>query len=145
MFYLLDINVLIAASDLASEFQPRFLRWLQLRRSPALATCPISENGFLRIYGHPDYPGGPGSPVRALIPLQVLRQRPGYRFVPDDASLADAASGLALARVTPKRLTDFYLLALAVRHGGRFATFDEGVSPDGVPGGAAALDLIRPA
>jgi len=32
----------------------------------------------------------------------------------------------------PRQLTDLYLLALAVRHGGQFVTFDGAVSVDAV-------------
>ena len=38
----------------------------------------------------------------------------------------------------PRQITDAYLLALAVSHGGRFVTFDRRINVDLVPGAAAA-------
>jgi predicted nucleic acid-binding protein len=68
MFYLLDVNVLIASADPGHEFHAAFHRWFRQAEAPALATCPLSENGYLRIYGHASYPGGPGSPMAAMPP-----------------------------------------------------------------------------
>lgn len=39
-------------------------------------------------------------------------------------------------------LTDLYLLGLAVKRGGRFATFDAGLDATLIPGGPAAFYLI---
>jgi hypothetical protein len=39
-------------------------------------------------------------------------------------------------------LTDFYLLALAVRHGGVFATFDGKIDPSLIPGGTSAYLVL---
>lgn len=142
MLRLLDVNVLIAAADPGHQFHADFRRWYTQAGRPPLATCPLTENGFLRIYGRPDYAGGPGSPANALVPLRVLRNQPGYRFLSDDFSLADATSLVRLDRAAPKQLTDLYLLALAVRHGGMFTTFDSRVPPSSVAGGGKALELL---
>jgi len=142
MFHLLDINVLIALSDPASDHHVAALRWVEKLKPPALATCPLTENGFLRIYGHPDYPGGPGSIEAALIPLAVLRRRRDHVFLPDDYSLADARLGINLSGCSPKLLTDLYLLGLAARHGGKFATFDARVPAKWLPDGARAMEVI---
>ena len=141
-FHLLDINVLIAAADPGHEFHAAFMAWYGGRGQPPLATCPLTENGFLRIYGRPDYPGGPGTLARALPPLLALRRRPGSRFLPDSLSIADPAAGIRLHSATPKQLTDLYLLALARRHGGKFATFDTRIQVEAVTGGAEAIEVI---
>lgn len=70
MIALLDINVLIARADPAHVFHKRALEWLASLKNASLATCPLTENGFLRIYGNPVYPDGPGSPAEA-IPLLI--------------------------------------------------------------------------
>ena len=144
MFYLLDINVLIASADQAHQFHGAFTRWYIDRKKPSLATCPITENGFLRIYGHPDYPGGPGSPMLALAPLSAIRNRADSVFLPDDLSLAEASRRNAIKKATSRQLTDLYLLALAVRHGGVFVSFDRGVRADWVDKGSSAFELIAP-
>lgn len=144
LFYLLDVNVLIASADPAHQFHDLFKRWYIDRKKPSLATCPITENGFLRIYGHPDYPGGPGSPLLALAPLTAIRNRSDSVFLADDLSLADASRRNAMARATPKQLTDLYLLSLAVRHQGVFASFDRGVRADWVENGSLAFEILAP-
>ena len=47
---------------------------------------PLTENGLLRIVGHPRYPNSPGT---AAI-LAGLRKLPGHVFWPDNISLMDA-------------------------------------------------------
>ncbi|MEO6062919.1 MAG: TA system VapC family ribonuclease toxin [Thermoflexales bacterium] len=144
MFHLLDINVLIALSDPGSDFHAAALRWTEGLKQPALATCPLTENGFLRVYGHPQYPGGPGSISVALTPLRVIRRRPNHVFLADDYSLADAKQVLDLSGCSPKQLTDMYLLGLAARHGGKFATFDAHAPVKWLRDGAKALEVISP-
>ncbi|MGA1192942.1 MAG: TA system VapC family ribonuclease toxin [Kiritimatiellia bacterium] len=144
MFYLLDINVLIASADPGHQFHDAFKRWYIDRKKPALATCPLTENGFLRIYGHPDYPGGPGSPAMALTPLTAIRNRPDSVFLADDVSLADPANRNLIKNATSKQLTDIYLLSLAARHQGIFASFDRGIRTDRVEQGNRAFELLTP-
>lgn len=141
MDFLADINLLIALADPAHVFHDRARHWLAARPGLGLATCPLTENGFLRVYGHPSYPGGPGSPAQALADLQVYRRRKGHRFLPCDLSFDDPLFA-DLSTVTPKQLTDLYLLALAARHGVRFATFDTSIPAGLVRNGPAALEVV---
>lgn len=46
--------------------------WLDRMASECLLFCPLVENGFLRIYSHPGYPGGPGSPEKAAVDLHDI-------------------------------------------------------------------------
>lgn len=139
MLALLDVNVLIARSDRAHQFHRRTFN--HLRASPLdIVTCPLTENGFLRIYGHPSYPGGPGSPVAAARDLAILRSLPGHRFIPDDLSILSRE--IDLTGAAPGRLTDLYLLALAVRHDAKFVTLDTRIDPASVKGGTSALVVI---
>ena len=141
MIHLLDINVLIALSDPAHPHSSSALSFFDtgLFRN-GWATCPIVENGFLRIFGARKYPGGPGSPAGARSVLQRLFAAGGHQFWPDALSLTDSQTfpGLPVS----VDLTDLYLLALAVKHGGRFATFDAGLDASLIPGGPAAYYLI---
>jgi toxin-antitoxin system PIN domain toxin len=141
MLCLADINVLIALADPAHTFHSAARKWLAARPRMGLATCPLTENGFLRIYGHPSYPGGPGSPAQALLDLRVYRKRRGHRFLPCDLSLDDPALP-DLTNVTPKQLTDLYLVALAARHKTRFATFDTTIPVACIKAGEAAIEVI---
>ena len=91
------------------------------------ATCPITENGFLRIASQKAY----SNPLPLPDTMALLRQwakPPLHAFWPDDISLLDASTidhGRVLA---PRQLTDIYLLALATKNGGRLVTFDRGIS-----------------
>jgi toxin-antitoxin system PIN domain toxin len=140
--FLLDVNVLIALIDPAHISHDPAHRWFGERGQAAWATCPLTENGVIRIVGHPKYPGTPGSPATVAAIVANLRTLAGHVFWPDDISLVGEA------RINPKKIltsgqvTDTYLLALAVVHDGQLATFDRRLSANAVRGGKAALHLI---
>ncbi len=135
-------NDLIARTDSRHEQHERCLKWERSQAGVTMATCPLTENGFLRIYGHPKYPNGPGSPAEALIELCIIRRRVGHQFLHDDISIADTAYIVSLHSVSPKHLTDLYLLALAICHGFQFATMDESIPVDLISGGHQALSIV---
>ena len=137
MIALLDVNVLIALVDTTHAHHAAAIRYFPQAQAHGWATCPMTENGFLRILGRPGAPHGPDSPTTARILLQSLLAAPGHEFWPDDLSLSDTG---CFPRLTASSdLTDLYLLGLAVKHGGCFATFDTGIDASLVPGGDAAL------
>lgn len=137
MIHLLDVNVLIALCDPAHPQAASARHFFQSTLSgDGWATCPLVENGFLRILGDPRYPGGPGNPQAARLILDGLLASPGHQFWPDDLSLTDRLVFPALPN--SKHLTGLYLLALAVKHGARFATFDHSIDPSVLPGGPTA-------
>lgn len=142
MIHLLDANVLIALVDTAHTHHGSALRFFPLAQRTGWATCPLVENAFIRIFGRPSYPNGPGSPELARRLLAHYLAAPGHQFLPDDLSLCDLARFPSLPGSTA--LTDLYLVALAAKHGGRFATFDAGIDVSLVPGGPAAYHLIPP-
>lgn len=129
---LLDINVLIALLDGAHVHHARARQWLEANIAQGWASCPISQNGCLRILSQPGYP----QPVPLTEIADRLRRAtstPHHAFWPDDISVLDA--GLVDTRRIhgPKQLTDIYLLALAVKHGGRFVSFDARIALSAVP------------
>lgn len=138
--YLLDVNVLIALSDPNHVHHTRARAWFRSPGCDAWATCPITENGMIRILGQPGYPDFAGGPADARAVLATLTAAPGHQFWPDDVSLCDQRRfpSLPLSR----HLTDLYLLALAVKHQGRLATFDVRIDSNLIPGVATAYYLI---
>ncbi len=59
---LLDANVLIALADADHILNTRALQFFEEEAlRSGWATCPLTENAFLRIFGGRKYPGGPGS------------------------------------------------------------------------------------
>jgi uncharacterized protein len=142
MTFLLDINVLIALIDPAHVGHDAAHRWFEERGHKAWATCPLTENGVIRIVGHPKYPDAPGPPSAVAAIVAELRTLPGHIFWPDNISLVGAKHIDAAQMLTSGQVTDSYLLALAVVHEGQLATFDRRLSTKAVNGGKAALHLI---
>jgi toxin-antitoxin system PIN domain toxin len=142
MTFLLDVNVLIALIDPGHIQHNAAHDWFAAKGRHAWATCPLTENGVLRIVGHPRYPNSPGSPT-AVMPIVIgLCALPGHVFWPDDISLMDPARIDAGRLLSSGQLTDTYLLALAQAHHGQLATFDRRLIPDAVHGGNQAIHLI---
>lgn len=140
MITLLDINVLIALVHTEHPHHSPATRFFPRAQPLGWATCPITENGFLRILGRPGGRLTSNAPFLARTLLHGLTAQSGHHFWPDDISLSD--TGLFPSLPASKHLTDIYLLALAVKRGGRFATFDENIDGSLIPGGPQALYLI---
>jgi toxin-antitoxin system PIN domain toxin len=141
--YLLDVNVLIALIDPGHVAHEDAHRWFDTTGQFSWATCPITENGVLRIVGNPRYPNSPGSPAVVSGIVAALRALRGHEFWPDDISLDDVAVADPKRIMTSAQVTDTYLLALAKYHKGVLATFDRKLSTLAVEGGKAALHLIQ--
>jgi len=140
--FLLDVNVLVALADPAHVQHDTAHVWFEREGASAFATCPLTENGLLRIVGHPRYPSSPGTPAAVAPTLAALRQLPGHHFWPDDISLMDSQRIHIQRLLSHGQVTDSYLLALAIAHGGQLATLDRRLVVDAVAGGAAGLCLI---
>jgi len=141
--FLLDINILIALIDPAHVQHDKAHEWFALTGKKAWATCPVTENGVMRIVGHPRYPNSPGSPAAVAHLLASFEELPGHAFWPDDVSLLDRKCIDAARLLDSAQVTDSYLLALARLHGGRLATFDQRLITHAVINGPQALHLIR--
>lgn len=141
--FLLDVNVLIALLDPAHVQHDAAHEWFAGQGHRAWATCPLTENGLLRIVGNTRYPNSPGTPAAVAPLLATLRALPGHVFWPDDISLLDAERVDAARLLGSAQVTDTYLLALACAHGGQLASFDRRLVKDAVRGGARRLHLIE--
>lgn len=141
MTFLLDVNVLIALIDPAHIDHDRAHLWFAATANSAWATCPMTENGVLRILSNAGYPST-RLPAAVARSIQQVQKIPGHVFWPDNISLLDSQR-IDMARLmTTAQVTDSYLLALAVAHGGQFATFDRRLITDAVHGGAESLHVI---
>lgn len=128
---LLDVNVLIALLDADHVSHRAAMTWFAEHGGDGWASCPITQNGCVRIMSHAAYPN-PRSVSAIAARLRAATQHTAHAFWPDDISLLDDAVVDTTRVHGPKQLTDVYLLALAVRHGGRLVTFDAAVSLDAV-------------
>lgn len=134
MIRLADIGVLIALAE-RNHFQHAPARfWLRSNPRAALATCSLTEMGFLRVYGHPSYPGGPGSHENALRDLQAYRQRKWHCFLPC------GQSHLHRSRWPDSKGT-YGTLSRGPRRA-RFTTFNAGIQVNRVLHGINAIEVI---
>jgi uncharacterized protein len=131
---LLDVNVWVALFDDAHQFSAQANAFIETP-GVSIATCPITENGVIRVMGLPGYGRRGGLPINAVRRrLQQACSELDHEFWPDDVSLRDD-SRVAFSRVQGhNQITDLYLLALAVSRGGCVATFDHGVALSSVHG-----------
>ncbi len=143
MTYLLDVSVLIALMDPASSHHAVTQNWFGAVGSKSWATCPITQNGLIRIVGNPRYPNSPGSPRSIAELLAVFTRDPGHEFWNDDVSLTDTGKFDLTRLLTQGQVTDTYLLGLAISHGGMFATLDHRLLTDAVINGTSGLHLVR--
>jgi uncharacterized protein len=138
--YLLDVNVLLALSDPMHIHHDAAHRWFAEIGSRAWATCPLTENGYVRVASHPSYPNRPGDAGTLLEMLRRFCALEGHTFWVEDASLRDMiVPGSVL---THAQVTDVYLVGLARTKGGKLATFDRRIPAPVVPGGREALEVI---
>jgi hypothetical protein len=128
---LLDVNVLIALLDADHTLHERATTWYAGHAQAGWASCPITQNGCIRIISHPGYPNAVPAPT-VIARITEASATAFHEFWPDDVSLLDARVVDASRIHGPRQLTDVYLLALALRHGGRFVTFDASVPLDAV-------------
>ena len=140
---LLDISVLIALIDPAHEFHGSAHAWFKSHRRNGWATCPITENGCIRIMSRPGYPfpGLTVERVRGILAELALVE--GHQFWPDSVSALDHRR-IDLSRAGPKQVTDIYLLCLAIANGGRLVTFDKTIPGHAVVGSQAQdIEVLR--
>lgn len=134
---LLDINVVIALLDPDHVFHDRAHAWWKGQSKSGWASCPLTENGVVRIMSNPAYSRAaifrPGDLIERL---DIFARRSNHEFWPDDLSLRAKTSFLRNRLHASRALTDIYLLALAVKHQGSLATFDEAIVVSAVPGAA---------
>jgi len=142
MTFLLDVNVLIALIDPVHLDHNRAHDWFSATASRSWATCPLTENGALRILSSTSYPS-PRSPVAIAASMLQLQKIPGHTFWPDDITMLDSTRVDITRIATTAQVTDSYLLALAVAHNGKFATFDRRLLAAAVHNGTQALHVIN--
>lgn len=138
---LLDVNVLIALIDEQHALHGRVQTWFFDGPGIAWLSCPLTENGVIRIVTNPSYS------QKWSIPdvhrsLRLLMAATEHQFVADDISLMDETIFRIDRLRSPKQITDTYLLALAMHHGAAFATIDARIATDAVRSPDAEVFLI---
>jgi toxin-antitoxin system PIN domain toxin len=126
------VNALIALFD-PNHVQHQAMRsWFSANAKHGWASCPITQNGLVRVTSQPSYPGS--IPVgQAVARLRTAAQSSAHEFWPCDVALIDPEIFDVTALLGPNQVTDAYLLGLAVARGGRLATFDSRITTTAVP------------
>jgi len=121
MKYLLDVNALVALGFIHHEFHDRVAAWLRAQQFPALATCSITELGFVRVLAQAPAYGLTIAQARTLLLRLKKASAPSLTFLPDDHDI----SRLPVWVKAPKQTTDGHLVQLADSNDAVLATLDE--------------------
>lgn len=138
--HLLDVNVVIALIDPLHLHHDRAHRWFAARGDDAWHTCPIVQNGVVRVVSNPRYPNTQPAPV-VLASLASLVARPQHVFLSDSVSLLDGSVHTERL-LASSQVTDTYLLHLAASHDAQLATFDTRIVTSAVPSGSEVVFAI---
>ena len=141
MRYLLDVNVWVALLDEAHVFHVQALAFIE-RRKLQIATCPMVENGVVRVLNLPGYSRlGPVDFEVVARKLDEICADMDHAFWPDNVSLRTRGMVNWPRVLGHNQITDIYLLALAVVNDGCLVTLDHRVAPTTVAG-ASARNLL---
>jgi len=123
MIYLLDVNALVALGFVNHEFHDRVASWVRKQNSPTLATCSITELGFVRVLVQA--PAYGFTIVQARTLLMRLKEASVARltFMPDHHDVSHLPTWVRAA----KQITDGHLGKLASANGAVLATLDESI------------------
>lgn len=142
---LLDVNVLVALFDPDHVHHEAAHQWLGENRREGWATCPITENGLVRILSNPAYGASPETRGAIVRRLGEFCASGGHVFWADEISLCDKTLFRWTASVSHRNLTDVYLLGLARSRAGRLATFDRHIPVAAVIGADRGTLEVIPA
>lgn len=134
MRHLLDVNVWVALLDEAHVHHAQALAFVQ-KRNIRMATCPLVENGVIRVLNLPGYSNsGPAGFEAVSNKLQQICTDLDHEFWPDNLSLRSGGLVNWSRVLGHNQLTDVYLLALALSHQGCLVTLDHRVALSTVHG-----------
>jgi hypothetical protein len=134
MVALLDVSVLVALFDSGHRNHEAAHDWFDDHRHLGWATCPLTENGLLRVATSPTFANPPHRAVDVAARLASLRSGGHHHFWPAALSLTDdRIFNLTYVR-GHRQLTDVYLVGVAKTQGGMLATFDRSIHLRAVKG-----------
>ena len=137
MVTLLDVNILIALCDQLHASHLAAALWFAKNAQDGWASCPLTQNGVVRIMSSPGYPNR--RPFAQIVAqLRPMLAAPEHHFWTDDISIVDSSKFVHAGIVGHRQITDVYLLALAVLRGGRLLTNDGGIATNLVAGAKKA-------
>ena len=142
MRHLLDVNVWVALLDEAHVFHAQALAFVERRRLQ-VATCPLVENGVVRVLNLPGYSRfGPVGFETVARKLDEICRGLDHAFWPDALSLRTEGMVNWPRVLGHNQITDLYLLALAVANDGCLVTLDHRVATTTIVGAGARHLLL---
>jgi uncharacterized protein len=116
------VNALVALGFMNHQFHGRVARWVR-SADPELASCSITELGFVRVLAQAPAYGFTVAQARTL--LMRLKEPPTLRlgFIQDGHDVAHLPGWVKL----PKQVTDGHLSKLASANDAVLATLDENI------------------
>ena len=102
MTYLLDVNALVALGFINHEFHNRVAVWLRKQQAPQLATCAITELGFLRVLAQAPAYGLTVAQARTLLVRMKQSGPPRFTFIRDDHGVSHLPAWVRF----PKQITN---------------------------------------
>ena len=124
--FLLDVNVLIAMAWPTHRAHEKVQVWLARHAREGWATCPLTQTAFVRILSNPAFSPNALTPGEAVALLQANLGHPAHRFWADEVSFIQALE-FAPRLAGHQKVTDAYLLGLAMHKKGKLATMDRAV------------------
>ena len=121
---LYDVSALLGLFDEGHRKHNSVFSWFTANSGEGWASCPLAQNGYLRIRSGPRY-SHPLSLAEAYGQLLEATSSRNHQFIADDISLLDDTLVRFRDVAGPGQLTDVYLLTLAVAHDMRLVTLDE--------------------
>jgi len=145
MAALLDVNALIALVDVDHVSHQSMAAWFMAHNAEGWATCPLTENGMIRVLSQAAYPSGQRTPADVIQVLTSLKTafESSYEFWPDDVSLSDLSLFKSELIGGPRQVTDVYLLGLAAHRKAVLVSFDTSLAWQALKYGSAKL-IVRP-
>jgi predicted nucleic acid-binding protein len=126
MTYLLDVSTLVAFGIIDHEFHPQVADWidgLAAKNALGLATCSITELGFVRVVAQTPRYGFTTPEARGLLMQIKERHAEVFTFIPDDHDISQIPNWVKGS----KQITDGHLAQLAKANGALLATLDRGI------------------
>ena len=126
--FLLDVNVLLALLWPTHQFHDLVRTWFREHGNRRWATCPLTQNGFVRLASNPAITRDALTISESLLLLKTNLAHPGHSFWADDLDLAGSLARSNARLQGYRQLTDAYLLGLAIHHKGQVVTLDGGLA-----------------
>lgn len=125
---LLDVNLLVALFDPDHVHHDLAHDWFAEQRHHGWATCPITENGLVRVLSNPAYGASAIRPAALTRALARFCASGHHEFWPATPSITDDRVFDVSVASGHRQITDLYLLGLATAMEGCLATFDRSIS-----------------